>query len=111
MRTGRLDRTKPAAIDEDMRQQYAKLGITVAAQAEETDAIAIMPTAWNSLITFLECQSQWRVAAGMAGLIWLGLDYPACRLVLDDMQAPAGIFSDLRYMEGAALKILNEAEA
>ncbi len=111
MRTGRLDRTKPAVIDEDMRQQFAKLGVTVAVKDdEETDAIAIMTTAWNSVIAFLECQSQWRVAAGLAGIVWLGLDYSACRLVLDDLQAPADTFADLRFMEDAALKVLNEAD-
>lgn len=110
MRTGRLDRTKPAAIDEDMRQQFAKLGVTVEAQDEESDAIAIMTTAWDSVISFLECQSQWRAVAGLAGIVWLGLDYSACRLVLDDLQAPADIFADLRFMEHAALKVLNEAD-
>lgn len=83
------------------------MNLTVpAAQIEE--AIAIMPNAWPSLHAFLACQTQWRIAVGMSGMLWLGLDYPACKLVLDDINAPAHVFADLRVMEAAAMPILNE---
>lgn len=67
-----------------------------------------MPANWPAFTAFLACSTQWRVAGTMAGLAWVGLDYAACRLVLDDMQSPPGVFADLQVMERAALPILNE---
>ncbi|WP_085025595.1 DUF1799 domain-containing protein [Ensifer aridi] len=75
--------------------------------APEREAFQIMPANWPSFTAFLACSTQWRVVASMAGLGWLGLDYVACKLVLDDMNAPPGAFADLHVMEKAALPILN----
>lgn len=69
-----------------------------------------MPANWPSLMAFLDCQTQWRVAAGMAGLVWFGLDYAACKLVLDAEELGPDVFRDLRVIEAAALPILNEAD-
>ncbi|MFD1330260.1 DUF1799 domain-containing protein [Mycoplana ramosa] len=87
------------------------MGVRISQPSNSGDVLEIMPTNWRSLMAFLECQTQWRVAAGMAGLIWLGLDYSACKLVLDSLGAPAGIFADLRFLETCALPILNEVDA
>ncbi len=62
---------------------------------------------WTSLAAFLDVSTQWRVTATMAGLIWIGLDYPAVRIVLDHLKAPAHVFDDIRVMENAALTALN----
>lgn len=67
-----------------------------------------MPANWSSLLAFLECQTQWRVAVGMAGIIWIGLDYAACAPVLAAIDVGPEAFADLRYMEHSALPILNE---
>lgn len=87
-----------------MRREYEQWGIQVDAQSED---LGIMSSNWASFTAFLACQTQWRTVAGVAGLIWVGLDYMACKLVLDDLKAPARVFSDLRFMEQAALAVLN----
>ncbi|WP_440410617.1 DUF1799 domain-containing protein [Neorhizobium petrolearium] len=86
------------------------MGVTLAAAPKTDDAMEIMPANWDSLMAFLECQTQWRVAAGTAGLVWLGLDYLACKLILDSVSADGKAFADLRIMEAAALPVLNEAD-
>ncbi|MGN7715355.1 DUF1799 domain-containing protein [Agrobacterium radiobacter] len=86
------------------------MGVRFTAAPTVEENIQIMPTAWHSYIAFRACETQWRMAVGMAGLIWLGLDYPACRVVLDDIGAPAHVFADLRYMEGVAMRVLNEVD-
>ncbi|MGI8395678.1 DUF1799 domain-containing protein [Agrobacterium deltaense] len=86
------------------------MGIRFKTAPKVEDDIQIMVNAWDSYIALRACETQWRVAVGLAGLIWLGLDYPACKLVLDDISAPAHVFADLRYMEGVALRVLNEVE-
>jgi hypothetical protein len=80
------------------------------ADDDDRDTIFIMPNAWQSFTTFLECQTQWRAVAGMSGMIWLGLDYVACKLVIDALDLGKEVFADLRIMEAAALAILNEAD-
>ncbi|MGX1259795.1 DUF1799 domain-containing protein [Sinorhizobium fredii] len=65
---------------------------------------------WSSFLAFRACETQWRVVATMAGLIWIGLDYTACQVVLQQLDAPAHIFTDLHAMEEAALPILNGAD-
>lgn len=86
------------------------MGVQFKTTPKVEDDIQIMASAWDSYIALRACETQWRVAVGLAGLIWLGLDYPACKLVLDDISAPAHIFADLRYMEGVALRVLNEVD-
>ncbi|WP_421460622.1 DUF1799 domain-containing protein [Agrobacterium tumefaciens] len=86
------------------------MGVRFTAAPDVEEDIQIMPTAWDSYIAFRACETQWRMAIGMSGMIWLGLDYPACRLVLDDIGAPAHVFADLRYMEGVAMRVLNEVD-
>ncbi len=86
------------------------MGVRFTAAPDVEENIQIMPTAWDSYIAFRACETQWRMAVGMSGVIWLGLDYPACRLVLDDIGAPAHVFADLRYMEGVAMRVLNEVD-
>ncbi|MGD9862852.1 MAG: DUF1799 domain-containing protein [Pseudodonghicola sp.] len=68
----------------------------------------IMPCNWDSLVAFLRCETQWRVAATMAGVIWLGLDYDAVDVVLHRTAAPDAVFFDLQVMEAAALEVLGE---
>ncbi|WP_320202470.1 DUF1799 domain-containing protein [Agrobacterium rosae] len=108
---GRSDKSRPTPVTDSAINQFARLGITYTAPPIEQDQLEIMPNAWDSFMAFLSCQTQWRVAAGMAGLIWLGLDYAACKLVLDDIEAAPGTFADLRVMEAAAMPILNEVDA
>jgi hypothetical protein len=55
--------------------------------------------------------TQWRIAAGMRGLVWLGLDYAAVPTVLRMLRSPRvdwpALFDGLRIMESAAARELN----
>lgn len=57
--------------------------------------------------------TQWRVSAGMSGLIWTGLEYTALPVVearLGVRRAErADLFSRLRVMESSARGELNKA--
>lgn len=107
---GRSDRTRPAPIDADLKKQFARLGFAIEADdRDEGEHTTVMPCNWPSFLAFLECSTQWRVAATMAGLFWVGLDYGACRAVLEDMDCDRRVFADIRHMEREALPILNEA--
>lgn len=85
----------------------------VAADPAETEGFEVLPENWTSLCIFLACETQWRVAATMAGLVWLGLDYPAADIVLRRSGAddPDAVFADLQAMEAAAIDVFREAQA
>lgn len=71
---------------------------------------------WPSLEAFLACATQWRTAVvtmGGAGaitsqLVFIGLDYTACDVVLRSRSAPADVLADIMVMEEAVLPVLNE---
>jgi hypothetical protein len=93
-----------------VKQQFAQLGHAIETdEGHEGEHTYIMPCNWPSFLAFLECSTQWRVAATMAGLFWVGLDYGACKAVLEDQAADRHVFADIRHMEREALPILNEA--
>lgn len=87
------------------------MGVTIeaAAHTDET-VIEIHPANEPAIAAWLECETSWRVASTMAGLFYIGLDYMACRLVLDDLGSPKETFADLRHMERAALPLLNKRD-
>ncbi|HBD91814.1 MAG TPA: hypothetical protein DEF16_03755 [Gemmobacter sp.] len=66
---------------------------------------------WDVLTAFLAVETQWRAAGTLAGLIWLGLDYPAVDIVLRRFGFRDEVFADLRAMEAAALQVFSEAKA
>ena len=80
-------------------------GMTV---EEATPVVDVWPDNWLSVHVFDAMSTQWRV--GMSGAI--GLDYGALPAVLRMTEIPrkkwADIFSDVRVMEGAALKKMRE---
>lgn len=58
------------------------------------------------------CETQWRVASGFGGVLWIGLDYTAVQIVMRHKVAPAdrrGMFEDLQAMEAHALPVLNRS--
>jgi hypothetical protein len=66
---------------------------------------------WTLLGVFLALQTQWRVAVGMTGVYYLGIDYSAVPAVFALLGIPkpkqAEAFSAIRLMEAAALPIRN----
>ena len=73
-------------------------------------SFAVMRSNADSLDAWLGCDSQWRVAAGMGGVMWIGLDYAGVDVVLrrSKLADPDAVFRDLQIMEGAALKVFSE---
>lgn len=71
-------------------------------------------SAWKTLLLFLAVSTQWRVTtvSSLAGgrLVYLGLDYPAVEATARMAGIPISPdrFEELREMEAAAARILNE---
>lgn len=72
------------------------------------ESIEIAEANWTSLLFFLACDTQWRVAGTLGGLVWIGLDYTACDAIARRLDIPDAAWADLKIMEGAALPSLNE---
>jgi hypothetical protein len=112
-RTGRIDRSRPVAMNATFRSEFAQLGAKIPAPetAEEEDFDPVADCNWDSLMAFLACDTQWRVSGvGMAGLVWIGLDYTACDIVFRRRSFPDDLWDDVRIMEEAALPILNSGD-
>ena len=106
---GTEDGTRPVGIDAELAADFAAMGVTVAAdRCPDDGVIEVDQRNWDSVRAFLGCQTQWRVAIGFAGAVWLGLDYAAAEIVLR-MIGGGATLADLQAMEMAALPILNEA--
>lgn len=58
---------------------------------------------------FLEARTQWCVATGMGGMLWLGLNYGGLQALLEGWprRKRAALFAGVRAMESAALGVLN----
>ena len=74
----------------------------------------VWPQHWHAANIFAGMSTQWRVVAGAAGLLYLGLDYAALPVVREEHQGieheqPMRVLMpQLRHMEGAALGVLNK---
>ncbi|WP_353429035.1 DUF1799 domain-containing protein [Paracoccus denitrificans] len=101
-------------MDDDIEAQFARMGALVEqlAISAEAEAFEVLPPNADALDAWLACQTQWRIAAGMGGIAYLGLDYGAVDVVLRRMRFadPDAVLADLLVMEGAALKVLGETE-
>ncbi|WP_018066404.1 DUF1799 domain-containing protein [Martelella mediterranea] len=111
-RAGKTETRAPVSVDDETAADFQKMGVTVevAPDAFEAEAIEIMADNRDSMLGFLAVETQWRVAATMAGMIWLGLDYNAVDVAMRRQGMPDAVFADLRTMEAEALAILNGGE-
>lgn len=102
-----------------MRQSALALGVPAESlppvEDEDTDACVVWSINLPSILAFLECSTQWRALATMAGLIWLGMDYTAVLATLNARpraerrkHPTSKVFADLQIMEDEALAIRNE---
>jgi hypothetical protein len=77
---------------------------------QDSETVGVWASNAPALNRFLACATQWRaVAAGLGGLVWIGLDYAACVCALDGKglaMTPAD-WSDLQVMEAAAISVMN----
>lgn len=103
------------AIDDEIAAQFARMGVALdlPPAPPAAEVFEVLPPNADALDAWLSCQTQWRVAAGMGGMVWLGLDYGAVDVVLrrSRFSDPDAVFADLQVMEGAALKVLGEKDA
>lgn len=90
----------PSDVVDRLRQQELE-GTTFDIHEDTQDTVA----------TFMALQTQWRVIAGMGGVVHQGINYAAVPAVLSLIGIPRAdrprVFSELRVMEVAALKVLN----
>lgn len=76
------------------------------------DEFAVWPENWKALEVFMAMSTQWRVAVGMGGAQWLGLDYAALPVVEDRLAVEdrADTFARLRLIERGALSAMRERD-
>jgi len=81
--------------------------------SKDSDAFEVFPENWTTVCIFRLCQTQWRVAAGMGFMRYLGLDYASVKATLDtlEVQGKPEVFLDLQLMERAALAEFSEIVA
>ncbi len=109
--TGRADPAVATVVNEALAADFEQLGAPFEPNdIAETRAFEVFGVNSQSFEAFLECRTQWRTASTLAGITFVGLDYSACKLVLEDLQSPRYVFSDLRVMEREALNHLNHRE-
>lgn len=98
-------------IDDDVRTQFAKLGVDTAKLPPpapvDPDRVEVWASNWSAALLFLGCETQWRAVGTMGRPIWIGLDYAAAEIVQRRLELDDVDWRDLRIMEGAALAILN----
>lgn len=75
-----------------------------------TEKIEVWAEHWPALEVFIACRTQWRVAAGAGGLVYLGLDYPALESVMRmrGIEDPAETLGHIQQMEAGALEVINQ---
>ncbi|KQR75746.1 hypothetical protein ASG03_18925 [Rhizobium sp. Leaf341] len=64
----------------------------------------------DSLSAFMACSTQWRSVGTKQGVLWIGLDYSACRAMLDAHEFPIDVLKDFPAIEDAVLPIFNDAD-
>jgi hypothetical protein len=101
-------------MDQDIEAQFARLGAVIegATAALEPDAYEVMAQNAEALRVWLDCENQWRVVAGITGIVWLGLDFGAVDVVLrrSGIARADEVFADIVLMETAAMEVLGKAE-
>lgn len=109
--SGAADRTKPAALTDDTRSDFIKLGVKPSAlpTPARPEYFPVWPENWAALLFFLGLHTQWRSHLGMKGLLYLGLDYTAVESLMriEAVKNRKAMMADLKVMEATALVILN----
>ena len=86
-------------------------GRAAAAATDGDEHLALPRHLWPVVRLFAALRSQWRVAIGQGGLLYLGLDYAAVRHAMWLLELPAKgrarLFEHLRVMESEARALLN----
>lgn len=100
-------------MDAEFAEQFRRLGVSIpagdiaAAPASDADDVPVWPENWPTVRLFLAGETQWRVIAGPAGPLWIGLDYGALDVLARRCGLDEADFAALPLMEAEALQILN----
>ncbi|WP_306148903.1 MULTISPECIES: DUF1799 domain-containing protein [unclassified Roseibium] len=97
-------------MDTEIADEFRALGLELPGEPlNQTETFEVMRSNWHSVSAFLSLETQWRMLAGPAGLVWTGLDYRAAAAAFKgrSRHAWAKLLADLKIMEDAALPILN----
>jgi hypothetical protein len=82
--------------------------------ADQRSDFSVLPCNLDAVNVFWAMSTQWRIAAGMAGAVLVGLDYTAIPTTLRMLRIPRprwpAVFDALRVMELAALKTQRDKE-
>ena len=100
-------------MDDAIAADFLQMGLVVDPDTvvrQDDDAFEVWKENWDSLNAFLAAETQWRVAATMAGLIWIGIDYTALDVILRRRNLPDHVFDDVMDMERTALSVFAEAD-
>ena len=101
-------------IDDEIAQQFAAMGhrVEVTPEAPADDAFEVMAQNAGAIRAWLAVETQWRVAAGLGGIVWLGLDYTAADVVLRRLPIDGAdqVFAHLMTMETEALAVFRESK-
>lgn len=100
-------------IDQDIADQFARLGVPVptdAIQEDDGEMFEVWPSNWDALLAFLAVETQWRVAAGVGVTSWLGLDYAAVDVAFRRLGIGDDEFAAVQMMERAALDVFSRAD-
>lgn len=81
-------------------------------QLEQPTEFEVEQENLTAVHVFVAMQTNWRVVAGMGGVVYQGLDYPSLESVANMLgikrKKIAALFADIQIMEAAALPLLNE---
>lgn len=95
-------------------QIEAELAQLRAAEAEDEQLVEVWPEHHDTWDAWCVMSNHWRIAVGQFGGGYLGLDLPSLPVALEiagiRKQRRQAVMRALRYMEDAALAVLNEAE-
>ncbi|KJF67462.1 hypothetical protein RS75_13050 [Rhizobium nepotum 39/7] len=97
-----------------MAGQFERMGMEIDPSEitpAEDEAFKVFAPNWESVTAFLACETQWRMIAGAAKLLWLGFDYVAVDVVMRRYEFSNAAFADLQVMELEALSVLKGASA
>jgi len=110
-RSGRAEEFQPATIDDAQRIEFEELGVALPNTeiTGENDVFEIWDINRASFEAFVDCETQWRFAAGFGFCVRLGLDWSAVDILLRRRGLGDEQFEDLRVMETEALDAYSEA--
>lgn len=110
-------------MDDSLNQQLELLGLAnnadaqewlnqLTPQIEQSSEFEVEQENLTAVHVFVAMQTNWRVVAGMGGVVYQGLDYPSLQSVANMLgikrKTLPDLFSDIQIMEAAALPLLNE---